>query len=638
MQETDTLNKGDSAASLHRLVLVLFAAMSAAFVLQSVPLRSANDRSRWSTVWALVERGTYQIDEIDALPGWKTIDKVRHRRSESDEWHTYSTKPPLTPTLVAGVYYVVHHTTGYSLFRHPRETTRLILLVVNVLPMLLALAMFSRLIRRHTENRIAGAIVLCTACFGTLLTPFLTTFNNHTIAATGVLLTICFSARILIEGSRSGTHFALVGFFAMWTCCNELPAALFGLVFFWMLFRVDSARTLKYFVPAALVPLAGFLVANYLATGGWKPFYMYYGTDRYVYSVDGVPSYWSEPRGLDANTESPLTYFLHCVLGHHGILSLTPIFLLSVLSVCRPRSWKHPTRPFLFPGVLLTVTVLGFYLYRTQNYNYGGTSSGLRWAFWLIPFWLIALIPIVERAWANRAGRWAVLSLLCVSIATSAASVSNPWSHPWLYNQMQRLGWIDYSEPPPQLEHELRSWLVNLPDVAVGESIKVRYENNESPVSFRTVEFKQTLDGPRLVFDSESEGVNKLTIGCVPESINAGLQSHEYLAPEPSVGRDKVVRLLTGLPMAKPFAPRRTRYIKTELPEEAFRCIHASATVFEGQRNRSHRCDIWLTPEVPFGAARIQTTVADLRTREILSRQTWTISQIEREPAAPLGQ
>jgi hypothetical protein len=37
------------------------------------PLLSANDRSRWCTVWSLVEQHTYQIDVIDAVPGWSTI-------------------------------------------------------------------------------------------------------------------------------------------------------------------------------------------------------------------------------------------------------------------------------------------------------------------------------------------------------------------------------------------------------------------------------------------------------------------------------------------------------------------------------------------------------------------------------------
>ena len=42
------------------------------------PFLSANDRSRWATVRALVEHGTYAIDDIVSQPNWDTIDMVKH--------------------------------------------------------------------------------------------------------------------------------------------------------------------------------------------------------------------------------------------------------------------------------------------------------------------------------------------------------------------------------------------------------------------------------------------------------------------------------------------------------------------------------------------------------------------------------
>ena len=101
------------------LIVVVASAMSCTQIVQSTPLQSANDRSRWETVWSLVERGTFQIDEIDAAPGWGTIDKVRH------EDHFYSTKPPLQSTLVAGVYWCVKRFTGWNLTDNTAEVSRL---------------------------------------------------------------------------------------------------------------------------------------------------------------------------------------------------------------------------------------------------------------------------------------------------------------------------------------------------------------------------------------------------------------------------------------------------------------------------------------------------------------------------------
>src|SRR4029078_12476619 len=71
------------------------------------PFLSANDRSRWDTIRALVEHGTYAIDDVIAEPNWDTIDMVKHQDA-AGEWHLYSSKPPLLATLYAAPYWVVY--------------------------------------------------------------------------------------------------------------------------------------------------------------------------------------------------------------------------------------------------------------------------------------------------------------------------------------------------------------------------------------------------------------------------------------------------------------------------------------------------------------------------------------------------
>lgn len=622
--------------AVHNVILAVFLGTAAALVAQSIPLRSANDRSRWSTVWSLVERGTYQIDEIDAKPKWQTIDKVRHRKSETGDWHYYSTKPPLTPTLTAGVYYVVRRATGLSLYRHTNSATRLILFIVQVIPMFVALVLFSRLLLRHTESPGAGVAVLATMCFGTLLTPFLTVFNNHIVAATAVLLTVCFAARILIEGSRSNWHFAACGFFAMWTCCNELPAALFGLAIFWLLLRTDVRRTLMWFAPAALVPLAGFLVTNYLATGGWKPLYMYYGTDRYVFTVDGVPSYWTNPKGLDANTEPPLTYLFHCVLGHHGILSLTPVFFLSLWGVLQPRSYRHPVRPFLLPAAALTVAVLGFYVSRTENYNYGGNTSGLRWAFWLIPLWIVAMVPVCERLWRSRRFRAVFLVLLVGSVASAGYAAKNPWGKPWLFELMEGRGWFDYSTPGPKLEGTLQSWFSEVPEIGDGAFVEAVYQSDRVPAAELRVRVENAGGDMFVTLDCPERGLRSYRTKLDVAAVQEGRAASDFLSATGDAERDAAaVRLLSGIPVARPLLARRTVYLKTPLRRDAFECIQCSVSVIQRKPEaRWHRCDVWITEDsgVPFGAIRIRETVTDAGTAEVLLRQTWTIRSVSAGP------
>ena len=74
------------------------------------PFLSANDRSRWCTVRALVEPemrvegAPYAIDKVIQDPNWDTIDMVKH------DGHLYSSKPPLLATLMAGIYWIIYHT------------------------------------------------------------------------------------------------------------------------------------------------------------------------------------------------------------------------------------------------------------------------------------------------------------------------------------------------------------------------------------------------------------------------------------------------------------------------------------------------------------------------------------------------
>ena len=55
---------------------------------------------------ALVEHGTYEIDDVVAEPGWDTIDMVKHVGRDGQE-HLYSSKPPLLATLMAAPYWVI---------------------------------------------------------------------------------------------------------------------------------------------------------------------------------------------------------------------------------------------------------------------------------------------------------------------------------------------------------------------------------------------------------------------------------------------------------------------------------------------------------------------------------------------------
>jgi hypothetical protein len=398
------------------------------------PLLSANDRSRWCTVWSLVERGTYQIDEIIEQPGWNTIDKGRHQD------HFYSSKPPFVSTLVAGVYWLLKQCFGFDLLERTHETVQVILLIVNWIPWIISLVLLAAIGERYARSDWARLFLVVAAAGGTFLSTFLTTLNNHSPAAASVVVALYALLRILNDDCRENWRFAVCGFFTAFAVGCEIPAALFGVALFVVLVRRAPWQTLLFFSSAAAVPLAFFFITNWLCTGSLKPFYSNFASANdtfYRYVHNGVPSYWMNPQGLDKGEPSSLVYLWHCTFGHHGIFSLSPIYLLTLAGWTRLRN-SSPLRLVGWLSLGLTIWVLAFYLGQTLNYNYGGTTSGLRWAFWLIPLWLVSLIPALDQ-WGDR--RWfrvLCVVLLVVSVFSATFPRNNPWQHPWLMNVLKQ--------------------------------------------------------------------------------------------------------------------------------------------------------------------------------------------------------
>ncbi len=119
-----------------------------------MPTFSSNDRSRWSTVRALVDEGTFVIGRRDkqvvivsavdllaatdplqgatmAVAGYQTRIKANSGITFEDGWggvdkvlnpqtfEFYSSKPPLLSTLVAGLYWLLQKLFGWTLEHDP---------------------------------------------------------------------------------------------------------------------------------------------------------------------------------------------------------------------------------------------------------------------------------------------------------------------------------------------------------------------------------------------------------------------------------------------------------------------------------------------------------------------------------------
>jgi hypothetical protein len=471
-----------------------------------MPTFSSNDRSRWATVRALVDDGTYAIGarsrsalytsamaplgQLDPMQsailaaaayvtrvnsdhgiiredGWESVDKVL----DPSTMKYYSSKPPLLATLIAGLYWLLQRVTGWTLGGQPNEVVRTLLLLVNALPFAIYLWQFGRLVETWGHTDWGRLYVVTAGAFATLVGPFLITLNNHTLGTFSVMFAWLALLRISrhADGSQPEApawyHFLSAGFFAAFAVTNELPALAFAAAVFALLLWWYPGRTLLLALPPALVVAAAFFATNYAAMGTWR--LAYSETDSVWYQYEG--SHWRPlpegqvKYGIDwarhYHREDAAEYARHVLVGHHGLFSLTPIWLLSVVAMV-VGLFRLPAGPnaseakpqaalprFAQPmGLLLSVVVIGFYLYRTNNY--GGWTHGLRWLMWLTPIWLTCLLPVADWLEAWRWGRRLGYFLLAVSVFSASYEPWNPWRHPWIYDVMEEVGWRGYERPP----------------------------------------------------------------------------------------------------------------------------------------------------------------------------------------------
>ncbi|MCA9131549.1 MAG: hypothetical protein KDA45_00270 [Planctomycetales bacterium] len=497
-----------------------------------VPFHSANDRSRWCTIAALAVTGSYEIDEVLEIRDpksrrrtWYSIDLVRHRGADGKQ-HYYSSKPPLLPTLYTGVYLGIRALTGSTLMNDPFFVVRTLLVVVNLLPLLAFWWLLVQCIQREPLSAWAAIVSSLFVAWGTYLSTFVSTLNNHLPAAIAVGLSLWCVQQIALQRDRRWRWFLLAGLSTSFGAANELPALSWLAAVGALLLVVDARRTLLGYVPALLPVALAFFGTNYLAHGEFNPAYAHRSVGEKLFSFEtesGLPleqlpldlvieqmrqhgieassqavlrparragvyefwdaerehrvalrrdkepaggrvnvyawgdwydypgSYWTSDRkqGVDKGEPNVLRYIFHSLIGHHGIFSLTPFWLLSLLGgvvVWRQRTTLNVLvehRLLLTAAIAATSLVaIGFYLGRPlEDRNYGGVSSGFRWAFWLTPLWIwLALqgLQVVQARWARRL----VEVLLGISVFSACFPWDNPWTSPWLMQYGQYLGWL----------------------------------------------------------------------------------------------------------------------------------------------------------------------------------------------------
>lgn len=417
---------------------------------------SVNPASRFATMEALVEHGTYAIDDTSLLSS--TIDKVRWPPGDLPESKFYSSKPPLLMTLGAPAYWVWLKVTGIHFGDNQYLVASALEIAFGVVPWFAAMVLFDKFLLAFVhdpKSRVWGFVAMCA---GGLLTAYAPQLDNHSLSAFslmwGVWLAIpaVFGSRPApapapkeadgnsvdaapSAGASTGRLFAagLLGGLAVTFDYGVAPqVGMLGLAFAYHSWATGVWRQVIPVVAGGLVaPAAQFLIQFSIA-GTFTPFY---GIPD-AYSYEG--SYWKTPSDFDALHEPRPIYVFHSILGHHGLLSSTPFLVLAFgwFRLARSRTEKLFGNAFW----LAMAAMLYIYLIHNTTQNYGGRCVGMRWFLVLHP--ALSLLAARVASASELPQRFPILAggLIGVSAVTALSGAINPWEEGIVYAIFRAFG------------------------------------------------------------------------------------------------------------------------------------------------------------------------------------------------------
>lgn len=377
-----------------------------AFLLTLLPLAllthgsvflAGNDASRFGQIEAMVDYGEPYLDHSKYR--W-TVDRVEIGG------HVYSNKPPVLALAGAGAYAVLKRLTGWTFRTDEAHVVRALVLILVGLPTAWLVSRFYSALGWHRgiSPRVRWLTTVALA-WGTILTSFSVTLNNHTVAAA-----LLFAA--LVDACRARPVRA--GLWAGLTVCVDVvPGMIFVPVVLWIVRDLTGRDGVVRSVTALASCAVLFLTADLVTVGSLLPPKLVPGgvdhSSRFASSVGGVllPERW--------------TYPLECLFGGHGFFSVSPVLLFGavglVVASLRPTVLRQ--RWCRQIAAATAVTVLGHIVLVG---SYGGWSYGFRYLIPVIPV-LLFFAPVVVTGWKTKLFE----VVLVVSFVFALLGTYHPW-------------------------------------------------------------------------------------------------------------------------------------------------------------------------------------------------------------------
>lgn len=437
--------------------VVLFVAFMLAWaLLTKVHTHSWQEESRMATVQALVEQGTFIIDDTEFN---RTGDKVYVNG------HFYSDKTPLLSAMAAGAYSILHNAFGLTLdptICVPDEDSAacraftpagtrftafywLTLLFIGGSASLLVVLFWWATLQAGASGALATALAVALG-LASPIAPYSIVFAGHVPAAlclfAGFMLLTPYLVAEASAGFRSrqelspakasnpvsagnGWRFFLAGLLISLSANIDLTLAIFIVAFgLWVLFTRWPPRVLLSYVLGALVPFALSAVINFQAAGTIVP--LYFDPKAYDFvgtvlntTVGGTSGFYSWEFGA--------RYAYDMFIGQRGLFSFTPMLIFALIGMVI--ALRRPQRGLPLALLLGSLVFAAYLILRTDNF--GGLAWGTRWFVPLVPLWWFfsreAYGLVREPRSASRTWRTLFWIAVALSFLTAAQGLQDAW-------------------------------------------------------------------------------------------------------------------------------------------------------------------------------------------------------------------
>ena len=381
------------------------------------PFSGDTANSRMATVYALTHHNTWQIDPegLENPYAARTVDKVRVGGK------LYSSKPPVMPLIMTGIYAA---TRAMGIYDLDREDDRLPLLKLQTLllitvPFLLSGIAFLVVLRQSgLDERLVG-LGLLALLWGTEYAGYAGTLNNHVPSAAALIVALGVYRGVENKKDvQTGIWCLVAGFALALAVTIDLPVAIFAVILAGAFVLKYSPRNVTLGIVGALFPVAVHCVVMMKLHGSPMPFQ----TNGSYYQYE--ESYWRDPYGIDGLNHPLGLYLFNMTIGRVGVFLMYPIVTLGLIALVTQLRTRE--QRFWAASVLCAFTILFFYYWLTTN-NYGGASFGFRWMIIIGPFFVLAAMQRLKDSDSPIAVGFCWLAIV-ISVLTAFQCRAYVWS------------------------------------------------------------------------------------------------------------------------------------------------------------------------------------------------------------------